>query len=223
MRALLAALLVFTASLSLGQTLGSSSAQLLGGDAAPEFLPVEEAYQLEIAIEDTQNVRLYWQIADSYYLYKHAFKFKLEIDGSPASVSADFPPALERNDEYFGDVSVYYNNADVQLLSQQPLEKPAQLAITFQGCADAGLCYPPKTQHFALTPSGTVTEIAAPHCAQKGSRSPRAANGPGLPAVHAAAGLFGRRYSQPDALRIPDFVPEGTQLRPQHRSRSPPA
>jgi thiol:disulfide interchange protein DsbD len=167
MRALLAALLVFTASLSLGQTLGSSSAQLLGGDAAPEFLPVEEAYQLEVAVEDTQNVRLYWQIADSYYLYQHAFKFKLEIDGSPASVSADFPPALERNDEYFGDVSVYYNNADVQLLSEQPLEKPAQLAITFQGCADAGLCYPPKTQHFTLTPSGTVTEIAAPTARKK--------------------------------------------------------
>ena len=162
MRALFAALLIFTSGLAMGQTLGSSPAGLLGDTASPQFLPVEQAYQLEVAVEDERNVRLYWQIADSYYLYQHAFKFKLEIDGSPANASPDFPPALDRTDEYFGDVSVYYNNADVQLVSEQPLDKPAKLAVTFQGCADAGLCYPPRTLHYELTPGGDVTEIAPP-------------------------------------------------------------
>ena len=162
MRALLAALLILTAGLAWGQTLGSSSADLLGDSASPQFLPVEEAYQLEVAFEDENNVRLYWQIADSYYLYQHAFKFKLEINGSPATINPEFPPALDRTDEYFGDVSVYYNNADVQLKTEQPLVQPAKLAVTFQGCADAGLCYPPKTQHYELTPGGGVTEITPP-------------------------------------------------------------
>ena len=162
MRALLAALLIFGSSLALGQTLGAPSQQLLGGDVSPDFLPVEQAYQLEVALEDDQEIRLYWQIADSYYLYQHAFKFKLEVDGKPVTVSPQFPQALERSDEYFGDVSVYYGSADLLLQTAQSLTQAGRLAVTFQGCADAGLCYPPRTQHFELTPAGAVSEITAP-------------------------------------------------------------
>ena len=45
--------------------------QTLGEAAAPDFLPVEEAYQLALEIIDDQQLRLYWRITDGYYLYRH--------------------------------------------------------------------------------------------------------------------------------------------------------
>ena len=169
MRSLLAALLLFCSTLALAQTLDGSAKPLLGVTASPEFLPVEEAYQLEVEVTGNQSIRLYWQITEAYYLYQHAFKFKLEAQGRPLTVTPDFPPALERSDEYFGDVSVYYDNADLTLNVGETIPAGARLAVTFQGCADAGLCYPPKTQYFSLDTDGGVTEIARPERQQPAS------------------------------------------------------
>ena len=99
MRPLLALLLIFLAPLTQGQTLGNSGLSPFGNSSAQEFLPVEEAYQLEVEMPAPHRLRLYWHIADSYYLYQHAFKFKLETARGPAGFKPSFPPALERSDE----------------------------------------------------------------------------------------------------------------------------
>ena len=169
MRALLAVVLLISSSLTLAQGFGGTSSPF-GTDSAQEFLPVEQAYQLELEVTGEQDLRLYWQITEAYYLYQHAFKFKLESAGAPIEVSPEFPPALDRTDEYFGDVSVYYDNADVQLRASQAIPAGATLAVTFQGCADAGLCYPPKTQYFSIdTGAGAITEIPRPDKRQAGA------------------------------------------------------
>ena len=160
MRALLAALLLLSSSLALGQTLGGDTKNPFGATSSPEFLPVEEAYQLEIEVTGEQELRLYWQITEAYYLYQHAFKFKLEANGAALETTPRYPQALERTDEYFGEVRVYYDNADLQLQASEPIPPGATLAVTFQGCADAGLCYPPRTQYFSVdTHSGLVEAI----------------------------------------------------------------
>ena len=65
MRILLAGLLLLLSALSQAQDFsGGGTTGFAGVDSAPEFLPVEEAYQLEIEVLDQQNLRLYWQIAD---------------------------------------------------------------------------------------------------------------------------------------------------------------
>ncbi len=149
MRALFAGLLLLVASTCFAQILESPGRGMLGDAAGPEFLPVEEAYQLEVEILDAQQVRLYWQIADNYYLYQHRFDFVLEDSEGSIELATEFPPALERSDEYFGEVQVYYQQPDIILQAQR---KPAgaTLTVTSQGCADAGLCYPPRTQHFEV-------------------------------------------------------------------------
>lgn len=158
MRALLATILLLCGVIAQAQTLKSGNSSF-GAVSGPEFLPVEQAYQLEAEIIDDQHLRLYWQIADSYYLYQHAFKFSLEDAQGPLAATAEFPPALERSDEYFGDVQVYYTSADVTLTLDRPLATNARVQVTSQGCADAGLCYPPRTQYFSLdSASGTVAE-----------------------------------------------------------------
>jgi thiol:disulfide interchange protein len=176
MRILLATLLLLACHLVQAQDLGTPGNGLFGDVASPEFLPVEEAYRLEIEPRDDGGLRLYWQIAASYYLYQHAFKFKLEDQRGALDVEPDFPPALERTDEYFGEVRVYYNSADISLASARAAEGKLKLAVTSQGCADAGLCYPPRTQHFELDlAGGVINEIAAP---ARGAARPATAQAP---------------------------------------------
>jgi thiol:disulfide interchange protein len=130
-----------------------------------DFLPVEEAYRVEVVSESASQLRVLWQIAPDYYLYQHQFAFSLENDPNNSGVSAHYSQALAKTDEYFGDVEVYYDFADITLTTSMPLAENAILTITSQGCADAGLCYPPRKDYFQLT--GALGE-AQPISAQDG-------------------------------------------------------
>ncbi len=175
MRALLASILLLTTNLCFAQSDQLWTKQSVGAQpvanamassvSAPEFLPVEEAYQLAIEIEDQRHVRVYWQIEEAYYLYQHRFKFQLEDASGPIDLTVNFPETITHNDEYFGEVNIYYHNADISLELQRDIDpsQPADLTLTSQGCADAGLCYPPQKQHFKLDFStGSITEEASP-------------------------------------------------------------
>ena len=117
--------------------------------AQSEFLPVREAYRLDGAITPGGDLRLYWQITEGYYLYQHAFKVRATGTGSAEELNVTFPPALAKTDEFFGDVSVYYGEADL-LVTLPNSTDTLTLAVTYQGCADAGLCYPPETDYLLV-------------------------------------------------------------------------
>lgn len=121
-----------------------------------EFLPVEKAYQMEPAFFDDRLV-LHWQIADGYYLYRHQFAFR---DEAGKTLDATLPAGKVKDDEYFGRVEVYYGEVDATLTGL-PAE-PFTLAITSQGCADAGLCYPPRTEYLRIDPAKHSAEHIAP-------------------------------------------------------------
>lgn len=173
MRALFASILLLTTALCYAQPDQTWAQQIAEGQPAassiapgistPDFLPVEEAYQLAVDIEDQRHVRVYWQIEEAYYLYQHRFKFQLEDASGPIDLAINFPQAITHNDEYFGEVNIYYHYADIPLELQRDIDlsHPASLTVTSQGCADAGLCYPPQKQHFTIDfANGTVTEEA---------------------------------------------------------------
>ena len=116
MRSIVAGLLLLLAGLAQAQGLSVDRDAFGSSLQQPEFLPVEEAYQLEIEVNEQGELRLYWQIADSYYLYQHRFKFALEDQtGQSVELDVELPPALERTDEFFGEVRVYYHQADILL------------------------------------------------------------------------------------------------------------
>ena len=159
---LLACVFIFGAIPASGQALpdnaGREATSLFGDISGPDFLPVEEAYRLAVEVESNGDLRLYWQIADTYYLYRHSLEFTLTENGVPIDMDASLPPGLERTDEFFGDVNVYYGDADISLAPASSPER-AVLTVTSQGCADAGLCYPPRTQQFEVDfASAGVTE-----------------------------------------------------------------
>ena len=163
MRAFLTGLLLLTSHLCLAQGFGpANGATGLATAPQPAFLPVDEAYQLAVEIEDDNSLRLYWQIADSYYLYQHRFAFSLTDDAGAIALTTEMPPALARSDEFFGDTSVYYDSADIQARPDRIPDR-ATLSVTFQGCADAGLCYPPEQKHFTVDfTAGTIAQAAPP-------------------------------------------------------------
>ena len=111
--------------------------------AADEFLPPEKAFRFSAQGIDQRTVEVRYDIADGYYLYKERFKFAAE----PATVKlgpAAFPPGKVKNDDMFGKVEIFHH----ELLIRLPVEGkgPFKLKVTSQGCAEAGICYPPQTQ-----------------------------------------------------------------------------
>lgn len=137
-----------------------------------EFLPVREAYQLDGALTSESALRLHWRLAEGYYLYQHAFKVSWLDAETAAPLAIDFPPALAKTDEFFGEVQVYYDETDLTVhLPQGPTRM--SVAVTYQGCADAGLCYPPETEAFTLDLlSGAVTSGSSSPAGQRLTPAP---------------------------------------------------
>ena len=106
----------------------------------PSFLPVEEAFVFDFSQKDSLVIR--FDIADGYYLYKKQFKVstKNATLGEPV-----FPPAEQIEDEFFGISDVFYNTVSFSY----PITETVQdgvVKLRYQGCASAGLCYPPTTK-----------------------------------------------------------------------------
>ncbi len=106
-------------------------------DVKPDFLPVNQAFVLTHDRQADGQMRLFFQIKPGYYLYQKRLKF----DGLPADQHPQLPAALNHHDEFFGDSAVYRDQLELLL----PANAQGQLRLGWQGCADAGLCYPPQT------------------------------------------------------------------------------
>lgn len=114
-----------------------------------EFLPVREAYQLDYRIVDNQLL-LQWNIADGYYLYEERFKFRL---GDNTSLTPAYTPGKMKYDELFERETMVHYHQVTASLDLTPFTAPFALKIESQGCADAGLCYPPQTDRLWIDPS----------------------------------------------------------------------
>ncbi|PCK09775.1 MAG: cytochrome C biogenesis protein [Alteromonadaceae bacterium] len=145
----------------LGQTQSSnSSTSLFAEENKPAFLQVEEAYQVTPS-QQSDTLTFSWFIADGYYLYQHQFKAIARNSEQVQKLSLKMPEGKNKYDDYFEkELVVYYHSAKV--LSDLPkFTAPYELKVTSQGCADAGLCYPPRHQYFKVDTDGGMQEIAA--------------------------------------------------------------
>ncbi|WP_438299262.1 protein-disulfide reductase DsbD [Pseudomonas sp. NMS19W] len=104
----------------------------------PEFLPVDKAFVLTSERLDSGETQLFWQITDGYYLYQKRLKF----DGLAAENAPALPEGESHSDEYFGEQQVYRQGLELKI----PATAKGQIKVSYQGCADAGLCYPPQTR-----------------------------------------------------------------------------
>jgi len=111
-------------------------------DQEPEFLSVEEAFQSQILTQDNY-ILINWQITPEYYLYESRFSFS-STNPEVSFGEPEFSQAgVLKHDEIFGEVNVFYNSVEIKI---PILKGPSSFDFShgFQGCAEAGLCYPPE-------------------------------------------------------------------------------
>ena len=115
-----------------------------------EFLHPDKAFVPSIQ-HDNSNIRISWEIEKGYYLYMGMFKFTTDND-LVKIINIKMPEGQKKHDEFFGDVDVYYSktHADLEI---QDNSLPFNLIVTYQGCAEAGLCYPPIIKEFNISSS----------------------------------------------------------------------
>ena len=159
MRRLLSLLILLFALPASAGLFDSRPSPTLGGlNNSADFLPVREAFRLSVANAALDQVKLRFVAAEGYYLYRHRFQFKTNTPDVSIG-QAVLPDGKHKTDDYFGDVEVYYGVLDVGLPVQNPKGVPFTLQVTYQGCADKGLCYPPETE--SLDIGGTPAAAAA--------------------------------------------------------------
>jgi len=122
-----------------------------------EFLDPDQAFALSTKNGDKQSLIAHWMIADKYYMYRD--KFKIKLKNAPEGVSLgkiELPAGETKHDEYFGNIQVYHNNITVQIPVLGDLKgKTAEIELVYQGCAEAGLCYPPIFKTVRYDPAKT--------------------------------------------------------------------
>jgi thioredoxin:protein disulfide reductase len=113
-----------------------------------DFLDPDMAFLFDATLENPTTVKLTWQIADGYYLYKNKIQVELPNIGE-----IQFPPAQIKQDPNFGATDVYYQKLDLFIQLKQPISSPTNLKISYQGCAEKGFCYPPQIKEKILSNS----------------------------------------------------------------------
>jgi len=130
-------------------TIKSPQSSFDKGQTETTFLKAEEAFVFSAEFPVPDYVLLRWQIAEGYYLYRDKLAFSLESEGELGS--PQWPLSLLKTDPLFGDVQIYQQ---AQLEIKLPIQtkfKTISLSVKYQGCALAGLCYPPETKIVEIT------------------------------------------------------------------------
>jgi len=123
-----------------------------------EFLSPDEAFQMTYSFIDDKHVTVNWKIHPGYYLYMGMFEFK-SLDNNNSILKVEMPEGKKKIDEFFGEVDVYYLTADADIFLEKNISNALDIKIKYQGCADAGLCYPPVSKNITLKKKTSINNI----------------------------------------------------------------
>ena len=125
--------------------------------AAPDFLPPEKAFKVEATWPEKSNqIEIEFLPAKGYYIYQESLQFELGSElGKLVNIKPALPKGIEKFDETFQKKMQIYKQPFMVLLQAKPQpSKPIHIEVTLQGCAEAGICYPPMTLKFLLAGPG---------------------------------------------------------------------
>ncbi|UYC11762.1 protein-disulfide reductase DsbD [Xanthomonas sp. CFBP 8445] len=168
-----------------------------------DLLPVDQAFALSAQAPERGRIALHWDIAKGYYLYRHRIAVKV-IGGFRPNPTLQLPAGHKKTDPYFGEVETYRDALNaVQSGIADPGTDRVQVEVRYQGCADAGVCYPPQKRLLEVTlPAATATATAA----ADPTPAPAAIGGlpgSGLGASTGAKPLFGAGAGAVQGLPLP--------------------
>lgn len=132
----------------------AAQASLFGQNGGSQFVPVDQAFAFDFKQQGNQ-LSLDWQIRPGYYLYRQQIKL---VPKQATLGAVELPAGLSHKDEFFGEVAIFKQQLNLKIPLQQATAD-ASLSVTYQGCAEAGFCYPPETR---VIPLNAVSASAAP-------------------------------------------------------------
>ncbi|QWE24767.1 protein-disulfide reductase DsbD [Polynucleobacter sp. AP-Elch-400A-B2] len=146
--------------------------------AAPEFLPPEKAFQAEATwVANTNDVEIEIFPAKGYYIYQESLHLKMGSEPNKLGlVKTSLPTGIEKFDETFQKKMQVYKQAFLITLDKKAeIGKPLYLELELQGCAEAGICYPPMILKFLLSGPGVkarpIPEVSDGDKASKDSKT----------------------------------------------------
>ena len=124
----------------------STFAGLFDAPGRSQFVPADRAFVFDFQ-QNQHDLNLSWQVKDGYYLYRK----QISITPSQADIAEiKLPPGVWHEDEFYGKSEIYRKQLTIPITVNQA-KSGATLTITYQGCADAGFCYPPETKTVPLS------------------------------------------------------------------------
>lgn len=133
-------------------TASAAGGASLWSQAADKLLPADQAFALLPVERSGKRLKLSWNIAPGYYLYRERIRVEAVSPGPLKLGTLQLPAGIAHIDEHFGAVQIYRGPLEATLPVRGLGHNPLQLRIQFQGCADAGVCYPPQTVEQTLQP-----------------------------------------------------------------------
>ena len=152
---------------------GNDNAEPSFGGNNNGFVPVDQAFPFNYYQQDGK-VLLDWQVKEGYYLYQHSLSFSGQ---NLAIGNLELEDGKPHQDEFFGEVSVYTQPLFVQV-PLQSYQDGSQLIVKYQGCAEAGFCYPPETRVIDIAPFEATgsSDTAAKTTSNQANTSPQVAS-----------------------------------------------
>lgn len=130
-------------------------AGLFDAPGRSNFIPADQAFVFDFQ-QNQHDLNLTWQVKDGYYLYRK----QVSITPAQANVGPlQLPKGEWHEDEFYGKSEIYRQRLSVPVTVNQA-DKGATLTVTYQGCADAGFCYPPETKVVPLSEVNMAADIS---------------------------------------------------------------
>ncbi|MCT4708166.1 protein-disulfide reductase DsbD [Buttiauxella gaviniae] len=121
-------------------------AGLFDNQSKSQFVPVDQAFAFDFQQSDHQ-LNLNWQIKPGYYLYRQQIK----VNPAQAELAPlELPKGTWHEDEFYGKTEIYTQQLNLSITIEKAT-KGATVSVTYQGCAEAGFCYPPETRVVPLS------------------------------------------------------------------------
>jgi len=151
-------------------------AGLFDAPGRSNFTPADQAFVFDFQ-QNQHDLNLNWQVKEGYYLYRK----QISITPAQAQVGPlQLPAGVAHEDEFYGKSEIYRGQLSVPVAVVQA-DKGATLTVTYQGCADAGLCYPPETKVIPLSEVKAAAQPAVAPLPSEERTGAKGESGAGLP------------------------------------------
>ncbi|MDM2734470.1 protein-disulfide reductase DsbD [Citrobacter sp. Ct235] len=149
----------------------STFAGLFDAPGRSNFVPADQAFAFDFQ-QNQHDLNLTWQVKDGYYLYRK----QISITPAQAEIAeVTLPAGVWHEDEFYGKSEIYRNTLTIPVTINQA-QSGATLTVTYQGCADAGFCYPPESKTVPL--SAVIASVDPKPATPAAAQPPQPENAP---------------------------------------------